>query len=109
MRRRNSTGTSCRAETDSPTAGGNTCNGVEEPPAHPCFPNWMQIVWSWWGCVHPSWLSDSIATSELRSSRSNDGMIALKAKIQNAKAVIRESAMRPLLLIKPGKLVIPAR
>jgi len=65
----------------------------------------MQIVWSWWG-AHASSCSDSIQTPEPTSSRSSDGMIALKAKIQTAKAVVKRSANRPFFLIR---LTIPTR
>ncbi len=46
MRRRTSTGESWRTDTASPGAGGNTCNGIDEPLDQRCFPNWMQNVWS---------------------------------------------------------------
>ena len=62
-----------------------------------CFPNWMQIVWSWWG-THPSSCSDSIQTPEPTSSRSSDGMIALNARIQTAKAVAKRSTRRLFFL-----------
>lgn len=65
--------------------------------AQPCFPNWMQIVWSWWG-THPSSCSDSIQTPEPTSSRSSDGMIALNARIQAAKAVAKRSTKRLFFL-----------
>lgn len=72
----------------------------------PCFPNWMQIVWSWWG-AHPSSCSDSIQMPEPTSSRSSDGMIALNARIQTAKAVAKRSTRRLFFLVTltiPGTL-----
>ena len=70
----------------------------------PCFPNWMQIVWSWWG-GHPSSCSDSIQMPEPTSSRSSDGMIALNARIQTAKAVAKRSTRR---LFSLTMLTIPS-
>ena len=70
----------------------------------PCFPNWMQIVWSWWG-AHPSSCSDSIQTPEPTSSRSRAGMIALNARIQTAKAVAKRSTRR---LFSLTMLTIPS-
>ena len=69
-----------------------------------CFPNWMQIVWSWWG-VHPSPCSDSIQMPEPTSSRSSDGMIALNARIQTVKAVAKRSTKR---LFSLTMLTIPS-
>jgi len=69
-----------------------------------CFPNWMQIVWSWWG-AHSSSCSDSIQTPEPTRSRSSDGMIALNARIQTAKAVAKRLTRR---LFSLTMLTIPS-
>lgn len=94
---RNSAGASVSTETASYLDGGSTRNGIEEPFAQRCFPNWTHRVWLWWGWAHSSWCPDAIVVSESSNSRSSDGMIALRATIHTANPVLNRSLMRRLV------------